>query len=98
MTWVDGELWHGPWEGDDSELDGSIQRRRALERPVMPSGANVSGLETDGADLFYFCGGGTGKVRPCAVHAVREPERKHFGRHKNGRPTTRAWGNPRRYL
>jgi hypothetical protein len=20
VTWVDGELWHGTWEGDESEL------------------------------------------------------------------------------
>lgn len=72
VTWVDGELWHGTWEGDDSELrrvdpdDGTV-----LERLVMPSGANVSGLETDGADLFYCGGGGTGKVR-----AVRRPRRQ----------------------
>lgn len=72
VTWVDGELWHGTWEGDDSELrrvdpnDGAV-----LERLVMPSGANVSGLEADGADLFFCGGGGTGKVR-----AVRRPRRQ----------------------
>jgi glutamine cyclotransferase len=71
VTWVDGELWHGTWEGDDSELrrvdpdDGTV-----LERLVMPPGANVSGLESDGADLFYCGGGNTGKVR-----AVRRPRR-----------------------
>lgn len=69
VTWVDGELWHGTWEGDDSELrrvdpdDGTV-----LECLVMPPGANVSGLESDGADLFYCGGGGTAKVR-----AVRRP-------------------------
>ena len=20
VTWVDGELWHGTWEGDDSDI------------------------------------------------------------------------------
>jgi hypothetical protein len=40
-----------------------------LERLEMPPGANVSGLESDGADLFYCGGGGTGKVR-----AVRRPK------------------------
>jgi len=39
-----------------------------LERLEMPRGANVSGLESDGADLFYCGGGGSGKVR-----AVRRP-------------------------
>ena len=69
VTWVDGELWHGTWEGDESELrridpaDGAV-----LERLAMPPGAGVSGLESDGADLFYCGGGGSGKVR-----AVRRP-------------------------
>ncbi|MGJ7901781.1 Vgb family protein [Lysobacter sp. 1R34A] len=71
VTWVDGELWHATWEGDDSELrridpaDGTV-----LERLEMPPGINVSGLESDGADLFYCGGGGSGKVR-----AVRRPRR-----------------------
>ncbi|MBT2336279.1 hypothetical protein J7E49_20485 [Variovorax paradoxus] len=69
VTWVDGELWHATWEGDESELrrvdpdSGAV-----LERLEMPRGANVSGLESDGADLFYCGGGGSGKVR-----AVRRP-------------------------
>src|SRR4051794_33670039 len=70
VTWVDGELWHATWEGDESEL-----RRvdpgtgEVLERLDMPSGVNVSGLESDGGDQF-FCGAGkTGKVR-----AVRRPK------------------------
>ena len=32
------------------------------------AGINVSGLESDGADLFYAGGGGSGKVR-----AVKRP-------------------------
>nr|WP_295374736.1 glutamine cyclotransferase [Pseudoxanthomonas sp.] len=69
VTWVDGELWHGTWEGDESEIrridpdSGDV-----LERLQMPAGTNVSGLESDGADLFYAGGGFTGKVR-----AVRRP-------------------------
>jgi hypothetical protein len=40
-----------------------------LERLEMPRGMAVTGMESDGADLFY-CGGGTsGKVR-----AVRRPK------------------------
>lgn len=70
VTWVDGELWHGTWEGDESELrridpdDGAV-----LERLEMPPGIGVSGLESDGADLFYCGGGESGKVR-----AVRRPK------------------------
>ena len=72
VTWVDGELWHGTWEGDESELrhvdpaDGTV-----LERLEMPAGTGVSGLESDGAGLFYCGGGRSGKVR-----AVRRPEKR----------------------
>lgn len=64
VTWLDGELWHATWEGDDSELrrvDATSGEVR--ETIAMPAGANVSGLESDGRDRF-FCGGGkTGKLR-----------------------------------
>src|SRR4249920_790555 len=72
VTWVDGELWHATWEGEESDL-----RRvepgtgEVLERIDMPPGVGVSGLESDGGDQF-FCGGGkSGKVR-----AVRRPARR----------------------
>ncbi len=73
VTWVDGELWHGTWEGDESEIrridpdSGAV-----LDRLAMPPGTGVSGLESDGADLFYAGGGGSGKVR-----AVRRPKAVH---------------------
>jgi len=64
VTWVDGELWHGTWEGDDSDIRRIDPESGAvLERLEMPSGTAVSGLESDGADLFYAGGGGSGKVR-----------------------------------
>ncbi|GAC1045808.1 Vgb family protein [Rhizobium sp. No.120] len=69
VTWVDGELWHGTWEGDESDV-----RRvdpvtgEVLERLEMPEGAGVSGLESDGKDRFYAGGGGSGKLR-----AIRRP-------------------------
>ena len=70
VTWVDGELWHGTWEGDESELRRiSPQSGAVLERLEMPRGIFVSGLESDGADLFYCGGGGSGKIR-----AVRRPK------------------------
>src|SRR5262247_667144 len=69
VTWVDGELWHGTWEGDESELRRvDPHSGEVLERLEMPRGSEVSGLESDGSDLFYCGGGGTGKVR-----AVRRP-------------------------
>ena len=69
VTWVDGELWHGTWEGDESDLRRVDPRTgEALETLDLPAGIGVSGLESDGADRF-FCGGGkSGKVR-----AVRRP-------------------------
>jgi glutamine cyclotransferase len=72
VTWVDGELWHGTWEGDQSELRRIDPRSgTVLEALELPAGINVSGLECDGADRFY-CGGGTsGKVR--AVRRPRKP-------------------------
>ncbi|MES2361721.1 MAG: hypothetical protein V4646_07950 [Pseudomonadota bacterium] len=70
VTWVDGELWHGTWEGDESEIRRIDPKSGAvIERLEMPHGAGVSGLESDGADLFYAGGGKSGKVR-----AVRRPK------------------------
>ena len=69
VTWVDGELWHGTWEGDESEIRRIDPDRGAvLERLEMPHGTGVSGIESDGADLFYCGGGSSGKIR-----AVRRP-------------------------
>src|SRR5262245_30488887 len=72
VTWVDGELWHGTWEGDESELRRIDPRTGEVQESVaMPPGVGVSGLESNGRDLF-FCGGGkSGKVR-----AVRRPGRR----------------------
>ncbi|MGK9169586.1 glutaminyl-peptide cyclotransferase [Inquilinus limosus] len=71
VSWVEGELWHATWEGDESELRRiDPQTGKVLERLEMPPGAGVSGLESDGGDRF-FCGGGkSGKIR-----AVRRPKR-----------------------
>jgi glutamine cyclotransferase len=72
VTWVDGALWHGTWEGDESELRRVDPRTgEVLETLAMPPGANVSGLESNGGDLFFCGGGGSGKVR-----AVRRPRRR----------------------
>src|ERR1700743_2595310 len=69
VTWVDGDLWHATWEGDESDLRRINPRTgEVLESLEMPRGVNVSGLESDGGNRF-FCGGGkTGKVR-----VVRRP-------------------------
>jgi len=71
VTWVDDELWHGTWEGDESALvHVDAHTGEALEQLDLPAGTGVSGLESDGADRF-FCGTGpSGKVR-----AVKRPKR-----------------------
>ncbi len=69
VTWLDDELWHGTWEGDESELRRiDPQTGEVLEKLDMPPGVGVSGLESDGRDRF-FCGGGpSGKVRVVRRH------------------------------
>ena len=71
VSWVEGELWHATWEADESEIrridpkTGEVQ-----EQLVMPEGAFISGLESDGKERF-FCGGAkSGKLR-----AVKRPKR-----------------------
>jgi glutamine cyclotransferase len=69
VTWVDGELWHGTWQGEESDVRRIDPRTgETLETLEMPPGVGVSGLESDGADQFFCGGGDSGKVR-----AVRRP-------------------------
>ena len=71
VTWVEGDLWHGTSEGDESELRRvDPQTGAVLEALEMPQGVFVSGLESDGADQFFCGGGSSGKIR-----AVRRPKR-----------------------
>jgi len=71
VTWVDQELWHATWDGEESDLRRVDPKTgEVLERLEMPKGVYVSGLESDGHDQF-FCGGGpSGKIR-----SVRRPRR-----------------------
>src|SRR4029077_10994171 len=64
VSWVNGELWHGTMEDGRSDLRRvDPETGEVLERLEMPAGVVVSGLEADGAGVFY-CGGSTsGKVR-----------------------------------
>ena len=76
VTWVDGELWHATWEGEESELRHiDPGTGEVLESLAMPAGVGVSGLESDGGDRFFCGGGSSGKVR-----AVRRPKRSAAGR------------------
>src|SRR5579871_604761 len=72
VTWIDGELWHGTWEGEESDIRRiDPATGEVLARLTMPEGKMVSGLESDGGDLFYAGGGRSGRVR-----AVRRPRRR----------------------
>jgi outer membrane protein assembly factor BamB len=72
VTWVEGELWHATWEGDESELrQVDAESGAVLQRLALPNGIGVSGLESDGAELFLCGGGSSGKVR-----AVKRPRKK----------------------
>jgi glutamine cyclotransferase len=72
VTWVDGELWHATWEGDESDVRNVDPRTgEVLEKLDMPPGTGVSGLESGGGDQFFCGGGGSGKVR-----AIRRPKRR----------------------
>lgn len=71
VTWVDGELWHGTWEGEESDLRQVDPRSgEVVQLLEMPPGVAVSGLESDGADRF-FCGNARGGT----VRVVRRPGR-----------------------
>jgi len=71
VSWVDGELWHATWEGDESQLRRiDSGTGEVLEQLEMPAGEGVSGLESDGGELLYCGGGSSGKVR-----TVRRPRR-----------------------
>ncbi|MGH6616254.1 Vgb family protein [Sphingomonas sp.] len=64
VTWAEGDLWHGTWEGDDSDLRRiDPETGEILETIEMPSGTMISGLEFDGVDRFYCGGGASGTVR-----------------------------------
>ena len=69
VTWVDGELWHGTWQDEASDVRRiDPATGEVLERLEMPAGAGVSGLESDGGERFFCGGGNSGKVR-----AIRRP-------------------------
>jgi glutamine cyclotransferase len=69
VTWVDGELWHGTWENEESEVRHiDPDTGEVLESISMPAGVFVSGLESDGGDKF-FCG----DARNAKIRAIRRP-------------------------
>jgi hypothetical protein len=71
VSWTNGELWHAAMDEKQAVLrqvdpaSGDV-----LDQLDLPEGVFVSGLEADGADLFYCGGGSSGKLR-----SVRKPKR-----------------------
>src|SRR3974390_2670754 len=46
VTWIDRELWHATWEGDDADIRRvDPDTGEVLARLTMPEGMGVSGLE-----------------------------------------------------
>lgn len=69
VSFVEGDLWHGTWEDETSELRRvDPATGRVLESLEVPGG--VSGLEAKG-DLL-FCGG----IKAPVVRAVRRPAKR----------------------
>lgn len=80
VTWIDGELWHGTWESETSDLRRiDPATGKVLESLEMPPGTAVSGLESDGGDRFFCGGGNSGKLR-----AVQRPRRETAGGEGSG--------------
>ena len=71
VSWVEGELWHATWEGDQSELRHIDPKNgKVIKQLDMPADTGISGLESDGKDRFFCGGGNSGKVR-----AVKRPRK-----------------------
>lgn len=69
VSWTNGELWHGSMDETQAQLRRVDPKTGdVLDQLDLPAGVFVSGLEADGAGLFYCGGGSTGKVR-----SVRKP-------------------------
>jgi len=61
VTWIDGELWHGTWEGDESDVRRVDPRTgQVLELLEMPPGMGVTGHTTDALLQSY----GEAEIRP----------------------------------
>lgn len=69
VSWIDGALWHGAWDGTASEIRRVDPETGAvLTRLTMPAGTRLAGLANDGGARF-FCGGGASAT----IRAVRRP-------------------------
>lgn len=71
VTFADGLLWHGTWEGASEVRALDPATGDVLARLTLPSGVVVSGLESDGSHVLYAGGGPSGRVR-----AIQKPRRR----------------------
>jgi len=72
ISWLNGDLWHGTWENDESELRRiDAATGEVLARLDMPAGVGVSGLESDGTRDFFCGGGSSGRIRRVRLAADR---------------------------
>lgn len=70
VSWVNGELWHGTWEDNTSEVRRiDPETGEVLGRLELPPNTIVSGMESNGGDRFFCGGGNSSKIR-----ALRRPE------------------------
>jgi streptogramin lyase len=70
VSWANHELWHATLEDEKSDLRRvNPETGEVLERFEMPDGVTISGLESDGAGVFYCGGAGSGKLR-----TIRKPK------------------------
>jgi hypothetical protein len=85
VTWIDGELWHGTWEDDESDVRRVDPRTgEVLERLEMPPGVGVSGssptaattssAEEEGAERCEPCAGPGEAPRPAAAPRLDVPQ------------------------
>src|SRR5260370_36351474 len=73
VTWVDGELWHGTWQDEASDVRRiDPETGEVLERIDMPAGTGVSGLESDGGGRI-FCGGRSSRKGGASRRPYRTP-------------------------
>src|SRR5256712_9572237 len=79
VTWIDGELWHATWEGDESDLRRVDPRTgEVLERLEMPPGGGGSGVDAGGGEQIFW-GGGRGREGGTG----RRPQRAARGNDRN---------------
>ena len=64
VTWVDGELWHGTWDGDESDLRRvDPETGEVLEKLDMPRTPAFRDWNPTAAGQMFCGGGDSGKIR-----------------------------------